>query len=396
MKDELLLHFGVYIKTSLDRMPDTVLPHRVIPSSWRKVARQARRRWLRFALDQRAHAALFGVTFGFTLVWILARSKQSKDDSLHTLRVSSYSNEDTHSRHLLFIAIGSAPQNSELRAAARDGWLRWLPDDDSVKFRFFTDDIHLNKHERRSAPNAASSRLIQEAEQYRDIVFQPLPSGYGDNEHNLYALRARYQVKWSLEHIDTFAFFLRIDDDSFLCLSKLLYELKAVPRRQFFWGRFWCREGRNRADENFMLFSRDVVQLLADDSLVGRLIPFDSEVTLGWNFGYWSWVLNLTIFDDQKRLDAQQGNLTEYMHLDTPTGEHTLRQFCEAFLYAHHVRPGMIRKTFAATKTHFMYELPEIKGPSTTCDKAVQSFVPARHSRALPDLLIRRSVNGFA
>eukprot|EP00177_Eucheuma_denticulatum_P004739 GFKZ01008614.1.p1 GENE.GFKZ01008614.1~~GFKZ01008614.1.p1 ORF type:complete len:379 (-),score=33.73 GFKZ01008614.1:2457-3593(-) len=378
-------------------MPDAVLPYPVTQSSLRKIARHARRWWFRFAHDQRAHAALTGVIFGFTVVWALGGLGQSKYHTVHTLRSSS-SNSDEYekSQISLFIAIGSAPQNSELRAAARDGWLQWLPDDNSVKFRFFTDEIRMDNHVKRSKPNAASSNLIQESEQYGDIVFQPLPSGYGDSEHNLYALRARYQAKWALEHIESFAFYLRIDDDSFLCLNKLIYELKALPREQFFWGRFWCREGRNRADENFMLFSHDVVQLLADDTVVGRLIPFDNEVTLGWNFGYWSWVLNLTIFDDQKRLDAQQGNLTEYMHLDPPAEEYTLRQFCEDFLYAHHVKPGTMRKTFVATRTHFMYELPERKDPSETCDKAVQSFVPARHSRTLPDLLIGRSVNGFA
>lgn len=291
----------------------------------------------------------------------------------------------------LFIAIGSAPGNFELRDAAREGWLRWLPDDGSVSYRFFS-DAPPSSRRLESGSRIDWARLRREVASYNDVVLQPLQMGYGDKEHNVYAQRGRYQAAWALQHA-TLTFFLRVDDDSFLCLHKLLYELKSMDRRQLFWGRFWCREGRNRADENFMLFSSDVVQLLANEELVGRLLPFDEQVTLGWNFGYWSWVLNLTVFDDQKRLDAQQGYLTEYMHQQMPADDKQLAVFCDNFIYAHHVKASTMRAAYKATKTHMMYHLPRRTGPQETCSRRAQTFVPARHSKLLPDLRIGRSAN---
>lgn len=232
------------------------------------------------------------------------------------------------------------------------------------------------------------AQLAKESKIHSDVVLQPLPSGYGDKEHNLYAVRARYQIKWALRQMPNMTFFLRIDDDSFLCLHKLIYELKSSPREQFFWGRFWCKERRHRADENFMLFSRDVIELLADDRLTGRLLPFDDEVTLGWNFGYWSWVLNLTTFDDQKRIDAQQGYLTEYMHGD---GKGEVGDFCDKHLYAHHVKEAVMTKVFEKTQTRVMYPLPLREQADEGCPGTTQSFVPKRHSAKLPDLIISRS-----
>jgi hypothetical protein len=295
--------------------------------------------------------------------------------------------ESSAPRHAaLFIAIGSAPAHEPLRQAARDAWLRWRPDDGTVAYRFFSDapparDVRSNE------TNLDWAAVLAEAAHHRDIVLQPLPTGYGTSDRNLYGQRARFQVTWAFENmINGFDYFLRVDDDSFLCLHRLLYELKSAPQQQFFWGRYWCRAGRHRADENFMLFSSDVAKLLGDQSLVGKIIPFDDQVTLGWNFGYWSWIMNLTVFDDQTRIDAQQGYLTDYMHADEPPDLAMLADFCDIFLYAHHVRPPLIRSTYLATRTRLMYPLAKRTRPIETCPLSELSFLPARHSARLPNI----------
>lgn len=380
-------------------MPRPALPVHLTSPHSRRILKRVRRIWFSLFREQRLHPAILIVApILFLLLISLSWYNLFAVPLATSSKAQKSANDVDGSRDSinasLFIAIGSAPQNSDLRAAARDGWLKWLPDGGLVTYRFFTDEPPPSaKFAYESRSKDTWFQLGKESAQYQDLVFQPLPTGYGDKEHNLYARRARYQIAWALQHMRAFNFFLRIDDDSFLCLHKLVYELKSVPRRQFFWGRFWCREGRNRADENFMLFSRDVVELLGNDALVGRLLPYDDQVTLGWNFGYWSWVLNLTIFDDQKRLDAQQGNLTEYMHSDTPVDLRTLAGFCDKFLYAHHVKADIMRAAYEATTVHLMYHLPERLGPADTCERSVQSFVPARHSHALPDLRIGRSLN---
>lgn len=295
----------------------------------------------------------------------------------------------------LFIAIGSAPRNWRLRNAARETWLSWIPSDGSVSYRFFTDAPPSTR-----TAYASDARLWRqlayEGSARKDIVQQPLPGGYGDNEHNAYGLRALFQSQWVTKMYPDFRYFLRIDDDSFLCLHRLLYELKSTPDKQFFWGRFWCRQGRNRADENFMLFSSDIVRTLADDRLTGKLLPFDTHVTLGWNFGYWSWILNLTMFDDQARIDAQQGYLTSNMHGDDVALNHVKNAapsrnccFCDEFIYAHHVPEQAMRDAFAKTNTHLMYPLPVRRSPRETCKNEDHSFIPARHSKLLPDLKIQ-------
>lgn len=289
---------------------------------------------------------------------------------------------------LLFIAIGSAPGNQDLRAAARDSWLRWLPQDGSVEYKFFS-DARPALEELTPEVSQVWDALEAEGRREMDVVLQPLATGYGSNSENAYGQRALYQISWIRERFgDGLSYFLRIDDDSFLCLHRLLYELKTTPTEQFFWGRFWCRDARNRADENFMLFSGDVMALLGDDRFVGRLLPFDDSVTLGWNFGYLSWILNLTMFDDQERLDAQQGYLTDYMHEEAAPDPSQVSRFCDSFLYAHHVSALVITAAYRHTTTRLMYPIPNRTSPRETCSRKDMSFVPARHSRKLPDVKV--------
>lgn len=366
------------------------------PSKWRPLFKGARRRWLRIVHDQRAQAGVVGALIALVLVSVtifFSGPALGIEPSLNA-SVDQDAPRSEIGHPSLFIAIGSAPRNSELRKSARESWLKWLPQDLLVSYRFFSDAPPPPREIAMDPPTKPIwSGLQQESAQHQDLVLQPLRTGYGNKEHNAYAQRARYQVKWALENVPHLDFFLRIDDDSFLCLDKLIYELKSLPRSQFLWGRFWCREGRNRADENFMLLSRDVVQLLANDELVGTIIPYDDEVTLGWNLGYWSWMFNLTIFDDQHRLDGQQGYLTDYMHQAVPNKSKNLGEFCDKHMYAHHVSAKTMLAAFKQTRIPLLYPLPERRGPDETCPRQSQSFVPARHSTSLPDLLITRSAH---
>lgn len=357
-----------------------------MPSPKWRSALPTRRVAARFQKDPRIQYGLIGAALALCFVFlssVLHRALPVPFLSMRELELL----ENPPSTNL-FIAIGSAPANAGLREAARRSWLRWLPDDGSVSYRFFTDAAPT------TADDAVGSRdmwksLAAEARMHGDVVRQPIDGGYGDKEHNAYGLRARYQARWAATRFTNMSYFLRVDDDGFLCLHKLLYELKSAPRSQFFWGRYWCRESRNRADESFMLFSDDVARFVADDTLLGKIVPFDDGVTFGWNFGYLSWVLNLTIFDDQKRIDSQQGYLTEYMHAEKSSKE--AGGFCEAHVFAHHVRAETMVAAYEGTKTHMLYNVPARTPPTETCSIGNQSFLPARHSARLPDVFIRRS-----
>lgn len=295
----------------------------------------------------------------------------------------------------LFIAIGSAPRNTALRSAARDGYLRWLPPDASVAYKFFSDarpapgrpTWNADGDESSAAERKATWDVLEaEAAARGDVVLQDIATGYGSPSANAYGRRARFQLAY-VRASYAVDYYLRIDDDSFLCLHRLLYELASAPASQFFWGRYWCREGRNRADENFMLFSGDVAALLGEEEYVGRILPFDDGVTLGWNFGYWAWVLNLTVFDDQLRIDAQQGYLTEYMH-GAEAAPEDLAQFCDRFIYAHHVQAPVALAAFQHTSTRLMYSVPQRTTSRETCKAGALSFLPARHSSKLPNVRV--------
>lgn len=371
-------HFKILVLSRVQKWVYVFANFAMASPKWRSSLLPTRRISARLQKDVRLKYALIGAAVALALVALYTRLASGvRADTIEAAGEFALARAPLR----LFIAVGSAPGNSELRAAAREGWLRW--GGTTVEYRFFTDSEPVGEE-----GGATWRALSEELDVHGDIVeMTGLAGGYGDKEHNAYGQRALYQLRWALQHSGNLTHFLRVDDDVFLCLHRLIYELRGMPRNQFFWGRYWCRAGRNRADESFMLFSRDVAALLADRRLMGKLIPFDETVTFGWNFGYLSWFLNLTVFDDQGRIDSQQGYLTEFMHGD---GGAEVTGFCEKFLFAHHVRPPVSRQTFQATKTHLLYTMPRIKGPGDTCHRSLQSFLPARHSTRLPDIKIER------
>lgn len=69
------------------------------------------------------------------------------------------------------------------------------------------------------------------------MVLMNIEGGYGTKEDNNFLERALYQFEYASKNYD-FDYFLRVDDDSFLCLHRLMFELRSYPSRQFFMGRY--------------------------------------------------------------------------------------------------------------------------------------------------------------
>ena len=93
---------------------------------------------------------------------------------------------------------------------------------------------------------------IQERNKYRDVELQPLLGG------REFGLRFLNQIKWAMAKFE-FRYLLRIDDDYFLCLKRLLSELPTRPKKNLVWGHFHCEVGISWLDEAFMVFSKDVI-----------------------------------------------------------------------------------------------------------------------------------------
>jgi hypothetical protein len=189
--------------------------------------------------------------------------------------------------------------------------------------------------------------LKAEKEIFGDIETMPIPTG-----RILFGGRGIYQFQWALRNYD-FQYYMRVDDDSFPCIPKILYEMQFRPADKFLWVKYWHQPRRTRIDENFMVLSRDLVEYIAI-GVANNFLPFDPHVDFGINFTFWAQILNITIYDDVHRLDSHQSLLTKFMHHTppkhpTPDFIKNVSQFCVNYIYAHHVSPGMMDLTHKMT-----------------------------------------------
>lgn len=113
----------------------------------------------------------------------------------------------------LIVAILSAPNRVVRRNGIRMTWMNDCSRND-VLCRFFTDSpLQMNPIVKRE--------LQDESIRYGDLEFMSVPPGIN------FGRRMLWLLQWSVANYN-FDFFLRIDDDYFLCLRKLLAE---VPYR---------------------------------------------------------------------------------------------------------------------------------------------------------------------
>lgn len=271
----------------------------------------------------------------------------------------------------LFIAIGSKFENRDRRSEARTTWLNWRRI--GVEYRFFTEINETDNQEKIS--------YDEEVQLHQDIV---LMRGI-EKGRQMYAIRALYQIEWALEHF-TFTHYLRTDDDIFLCLDRLLYELPYRPDKRFIWVKYWCWENFACPDENFMLISSDIAHFLFS-STQSTLLQMNPKSTFAVNVAFWVNFLNVTIFDDRSRIDSQQGLLTDWMHSRPPDNLHPqmikeFRNFCSDFIYAHHVFPGIASLVYPHIKPTPSYHIPQMFPPSVACGKQL-FFSSNSHPKAI-------------
>lgn len=116
-----------------------------------------------------------------------------------------------------------------------------------------------------------------------------------------FAFAAR--LLWILQWISTrynYQYFLRIDDDHFLCLERLLFDLPFRPNRALYWGFVHCRPNIVRVDEGWLILTKDLVDEIlnkADTTLLCH--PYGDQAVALWmnNSTY-----NVTYFVDNQRI----------------------------------------------------------------------------------------------
>ncbi|CAN0032931.1 unnamed protein product [Ectocarpus sp. 4 AP-2014] len=112
------------------------------------------------------------------------------------------------------LAIAVPSVRPERREAIRKTWLKW--GDDRVVLRFFTEPSNEADNE-----NSKTTPLAEESRTHGDIIIQDISAGMN------FGVKLLEAMKWMSSHY-SFDFFLRLDDDYFLCLEHLLNELSCL------------------------------------------------------------------------------------------------------------------------------------------------------------------------
>lgn len=134
-----------------------------------------------------------------------------------SLVINNLDHNRTKKRLKLIIAILSAPIRFDRREGIRRTWMTECTSGEVV-CRFFTDSLS-------DMEPKVQTALTNENARYGDIEFMPIPKGYN------FGLRLLWLMEWSVERYE-FDFFLRMDDDYFVCLKRLLFEIPFRPQKR--------------------------------------------------------------------------------------------------------------------------------------------------------------------
>lgn len=160
--------------------------------------------------------------------------KRENFDNTLGWKTTSQSKFSGDYRPVLLIAVMSAREYNERRQAIRETWFQECHSSLNVVCKFFTD-----AQDGRGDPidDEIIKDLSEESANNRgDLVLLNTPSGTN------FSLRLLALFEWANRSLK-FDYLLRIDDDQFLCLERLLAELPYRPRKRLYWGYTHCHQG---------------------------------------------------------------------------------------------------------------------------------------------------------
>jgi hypothetical protein len=155
-----------------------------------------------------------------------------------------------------------------------------------------------------------------------------------------FGYRGRFQFTEALINTKCrWTHFLRVDEDGYLCLNKLLQ--KKLPSSNFLAGRFHCRGGNVRMDENYMLLTRDAISYFVRGWEEG-VLPFDGRLTLALNVGaalhHLHYTCGWTFWDDRDRIRWDEP--LDGISCDSHVWMHHLSRDQAMVMYSHHHPDG--------------------------------------------------------
>ena len=155
------------------------------------------------------------------------KRKNITSEYIKPVKKSSLGNKEL----LLFVGIHSAPSRIDRRNAIRETWMKECQWNPNVVCRFFTDGQDPNGKE---LDGDKRTKLENETRVYGDILLAEAPGGIN------FAVKYLWMLQWA-NKMYYFRYFLRLDDDYFVCLHKLMVELEFFrPKEKFQWGWLHC------------------------------------------------------------------------------------------------------------------------------------------------------------
>ena len=136
----------------------------------------------------------------------------------------------------LFIGIFSYYRYTLRRKALRETWLQYCRPYSRCSYRFLLDRYD---HKGQIMNESISSIILGESSANKEDV-ELLDTFAGWN----FGYRMYYTLVW-LTRKYSFKYFLRIDDDQYLCLQRLMHELPLRKEKNLYWGYQHCNKGKS-------------------------------------------------------------------------------------------------------------------------------------------------------
>ena len=185
------------------------------------------------------------------------------------------------------------------------------------------------------------------------------PGGYN------FALRLVWILRYSREHFD-YDYFLRIDDDHFLCLDRLLYELPFRKKSALIWGFIHCKPRIVRVDEGWLLMSADLVdEALSKYNTTLQCHPYGDQAVALWMIDS---KYNVTYFSDNDRVihEATSYHLEKYLRKD----------ICILYLSLHGSYPETMKKYWSIIHNNSNSNSKQSNDNDSRPQKRLQYHIP--------------------
>lgn len=227
----------------------------------------------------------------------------------------------------LFIAVITAPQHQIRRVAIRHTWLLKVKRDPRVALQFFTDGKNL--------PSEIEEMLWREQDLFNDLVLLPTTRGY------LFSHRILHAMFWAYKRFD-FKFFLRMDDDYFVCIENLLRDIQHRQHEKFlYWGYMHCiQPGQVRIDEGFLILQVDLVREIIKRNQSLCCHPFGDQAVAMWVNRLDLEGVKVTYFADNQRV----------VHRRRKNMKEVKSSFCESLIAVHEIYPRQMLQYWNVTK----------------------------------------------